>query len=382
MSLTIPPPTPEGELSPFRPGFGSTPPVTVGRQPEVTDFARALDAANGSGRTVFVTGQRGVGKTVLLNIFHEVADSRQWLTVREQASAGFVDRLTRARLPEALESHDAHQRSKSKVVGVNLPMGAGGLTVRTETTSAFTPDLRSHLMAALELLDAHGTGLLIAVDEVHRSNLEEFRQMTDALAFAISQDAPLAFVAAGLPASIDTIVNDDVSTFLRRADRINLGGLSDEDTRIALSVPVEQAGKTITAEALDLGVELSRGYPYLVQIVGDLAWMEAGRAAVITRAHVAAIASAAKEVLGRQVHEPTMAALGPGARRYLAAMVPDEGPSSTGEIAERLGVKKQTANDYRRQLIAHGVVEVPSYGHVRMVIPYLREHLGDGGVAD
>ncbi|RBP63623.1 AAA ATPase-like protein [Brevibacterium sanguinis] len=377
MNLMIPPPTPKDQQSPFRPGFGSTPPVMVGRQPEVTAFARALDGPGSTGRTVFVTGQRGVGKTVLLNIFQEVADTRQWWTVREQASAGFVQRLTQARLPEVLESHDAHERSKSTVVGVTLPLGGGGLTVRSDTTNALVPDLRSHLMKVLELLDSHETGLLIALDEVHRSNLDEFRQMTDALAHAMSQDAPLAFVAAGLPASIDNIVNDDVSTFLRRADRINLAGLSSEETREALRAPVEQAGKRFAEEALEFGVALSQGYPYLVQIVGDLAWNAALDADEITRRHVEGIEGEARQVLGRQIHEPTLAALSPGARRYLRAMTLDDDISSTGEIADRLGLKKQTANDYRRQLIAHGVVEVPSFGHVRMVIPHLRDHLLD-----
>ncbi|WP_309133264.1 AAA family ATPase [Brevibacterium sp.] len=375
MNLEIPPPTPKDRLSPFRPGFGSTPPVMVGRQPEVTSFARALDGTGSTGRTVFVTGQRGVGKTVLLNIFQEVADTRQWFTIREQASVGFVDRLAHARLPEVLESHDAHESSKSKVVGLTLPMSAGGLTVRSETTSALVPDLRSHLMKVLDLLDSHETGLLIALDEVHRSNLDEFRQMTDALAYAMSQEAPLAFVAAGLPASIDNIVNDDVSTFLRRAERINLGSLSAAETSEALKTPVEQAGKAFAADAVEFGVELSQGYPYLVQIVGDLSWNEAIDSDEITKAHVAEIEQEARLVLGRQIHEPTLAALSQGARRYLKAMTLDDGVSSTGEIADRLGIKKQTANDYRRQLIAHGVVEVPSFGHLRMVIPYLREHL-------
>lgn len=377
MTIVIPPSSAANEESPYRPGFGTTPPVAVGRQPEVNAFARALDQRGGTGRTVFVTGQRGVGKTVLLNIFEDVAESRQWLTVREQASPGFVDRLTQARLPEALEAHDAHVTTKSKIVGFTLPGGAGGLTTRTETTSALQPDFRHHLMSVLEILDAHGTGLVIALDEVHRSNIDEFRAVTDAVAYAMSQEAPLAFVAAGLPASIDTIVNDEVSTFLRRADRINLGSFSAEDTKLALRLPAEEAGKGFDEAALDLGAQVSLGYPYMVQIIGDLAWRAAGEADRIARTDVESVVDEAKQILIQQIYEPTLAALTPGARKYLAAMADDEDISHTGEIADRLGAKKQTANDYRRMLLAHGVIEAPAHGVVRIVIPHFREYVRD-----
>ncbi|MBE8146088.1 hypothetical protein IOD13_03735 [Brevibacterium casei] len=43
MTITIPPASASGGESPYRPGFGTTPPVAVGRQAEVNAFARALD---------------------------------------------------------------------------------------------------------------------------------------------------------------------------------------------------------------------------------------------------------------------------------------------------------------------------------------------------
>ncbi|MBE8146089.1 hypothetical protein IOD13_03740 [Brevibacterium casei] len=211
----------------------------------------------------------------------------------------------------------------------------------------------------LELLDAHGTGLVISLDEVHRSNLDEFRAVTDAVAYAMSQEAPLAFVAAGLPASIDTIVNDEVSTFLRRASRINLGGFTPDETALALRLPAEESGKRFDAQALALGTEASLGYPYMVQIIGDLAWRESADAEVITADHVEAIIGEAKEILIQQIYEPTLAALTPGARRYLNAMAADDRISHTGEIAERLGAKKQTANDYRRMRLRMASSSLP-----------------------
>src|SRR5699024_2443959 len=117
LPFEIPPvPDESAKQSPFTPTFGAIPPLLADRQNLINDFAYALDSGPGArGRATLVTGTRGVGKSVMLRVFREVADSRQWLTVSAQATPGFVDRLTTARLPEALSKMDTpntRQRSE------------------------------------------------------------------------------------------------------------------------------------------------------------------------------------------------------------------------------------------------------------------------------
>lgn len=53
--------------NPFKPTAGKMPPILIGRENVVTDFAEGLE--NGAGapsRLMLVSGQRGYGKTVLL----------------------------------------------------------------------------------------------------------------------------------------------------------------------------------------------------------------------------------------------------------------------------------------------------------------------------
>ena len=374
MTVTIPPPNPRRHPSPFSPSFGTTPAAVVGIQEEVNLFARALDGAV-RGRAMLVTGPRGVGKTVLLNTFGEVADSRQWVTVREQASPGVVQRLTEARLPQLLEDLDAAQTSTSSTVGFTLPVIGGGLTARADSTNPLTPDLRHRLMQALDILSAHGTGLLLTLDEVHRTNVAELRAITDAVAHAVSQGAPLAFVAAGLPATMNKLVNDDVSTFLRRAERIALKNFTADDTAVALRHPIENAGKSIDADALETAVEASENYPYLVQLIGDFAWEAAAEAPVITAEHVAWAVEQARPALFRQIHEPTLAGLSDRDKDYIFAMSADDEPSLTREVAKRLGVSIQHAGVYRSRLIIDGVIMESGRGKVEFAIPYLRDFL-------
>ena len=386
MTVTIPPPPGEQHRrSPFTPTFGSTPPALVGRQQEANDFAYALDNGAGSkGRATFVTGQRGVGKSVMLNVYRDIAASRQWASVHASASKGFARQLTETSLPEVLEQLDTAHLTKSKTVGANLSVlgVGGGFTNRTESTNTLVPDFRHQLMRTLDILDKSETGLLITLDEVHRSQLDELQEITDAISYAFAQEAPVAFVAAGLPETINGLVNDDVSTYLRRAERVTMENLTPEDTRVALETPIHAAGGQISEAALDLAVEGTGNYPYLVQLVGDEAW-RAASGGDIRESHVHAALDTAERSMFRQIHEPMIESLSEREREYVTAMTTDEERSSTGDIARRMTIDAQHASVYRDRLLNDGVIDTAGRGYVTFAVPYtdsyLRTHPGREG---
>lgn len=60
--------------NPFKPGAGRTPPVLIGREKDIEDFAAGIDKGPGaSSRLMLISGPRGVGKTVLLTEFANAA---------------------------------------------------------------------------------------------------------------------------------------------------------------------------------------------------------------------------------------------------------------------------------------------------------------------
>lgn len=68
--------------NPFRPTFGSNPPLLAGRAYLVEEFGESLDDGLGApGRATFYTGARGTGKTVMLNEAVDQARQRGWLVV-------------------------------------------------------------------------------------------------------------------------------------------------------------------------------------------------------------------------------------------------------------------------------------------------------------
>ena len=360
--------------SPFTPSFGTIPPLLADRQSYINDFAYALDSGPGSlGRATLITGQRGVGKSVMLKVFREVAASRQWIAVHSDASPGFVRRIAESRIPEAVEDLDSASTSKTRLTGVNLPFGAGGLTAATEFTNPIVRDFEHQLMQILNILKDHGTGLLITLDEVHYAQLPELREMTGTIASAFSDGLPVAFAAAGLPTTINALVNDDVSTYLRRSQRVELGSLSIDGVRNGLLAPIQDSGKTIGMEALSLASDATGQYPYLVQLVGDQAWRSASGREEITVDDVRAAVRRSRASMFDQVHGPTFDRLSGREREFMLAMSQDDGDSALRDIAERMGISAKSAGVYRVRLLAKGVVESPARGKLRFAIPFSRD---------
>lgn len=81
--------------NPFHPSFGVSPPLLVGRDHLLEDFAEALDDGPGSaGRATLYTGAMGSRTTVMLNTVEDRAKAAGWVVISETASPGLVGRIT------------------------------------------------------------------------------------------------------------------------------------------------------------------------------------------------------------------------------------------------------------------------------------------------
>lgn len=361
-------------VNPFTPTFGTSPPLLVGRDSDLDDFRDALRSNPGAPeRATLVTGLRGTGKTVMLNAYEDVAGSEGWLVISETATPHLVDRITEEHLPRLLAEHDPDQTA-SQLTGVSLPGGLGADRKVTER-HVERPGLRSRITLLADLVGARGGGVLVTVDEVHRVGLTDLRELGSTIQHAFRERRNVAFVGAGLPSAVNDLLSDDVSTFLRRADRRLLGTVDRSDVARALRVPVEAAGRSITPDALDLAVEGTGGYPFMIQLVGLHSWRAAGNHDVLELHHAEHGLDQAGRKVGQLVHASALADLSAVDRSFLAAMAIDDGPSKTADVARRLGVTGTYAGQYRLRLLAAEVIETRGYGFISFTLPGLRDYL-------
>ncbi|MBF0808791.1 ATP-binding protein [Rothia nasimurium] len=360
--------------NPFTPTFGVTPPLLVGRVQLLADFEEALEDGPGApARALLVAGTRGSGKTVLLNVYEDLALHHGWAVVPMTARPGLVQELKDERLPRLLYDLGKQDARKLNQIEVNL-FGVGG-AVGWPEGKAPLGGFRSLLFEVADLAAEQGGGLLITVDEAHRNALDDLRVLTQEVQHAFRQGKNVAFIAAGLPRAVHDLTGDEVLTFLRRAERITLGAVNPLDIEEALQEPATQFGKPFNEEALTLAVEGTGGYPFLIQSVGYESWRTARADSVIGLEAAERGVAAARRRVGHLVHEPALVGLSGVDKSFLAAMSVDDGPSKMSDIANRLGSTPQYANTYRNRLLGYELIASSQHGYVDFTIPYLREYL-------
>ncbi len=367
--------------NPFTPTFGTSPPLLVGRQPTLDDFSEAIENGPGSpGRATIFTGQRGVGKTVMLNKVEDLARERGWAIISETASAGFVTRLVTEHLPGLLQEVDP-DATKRRLAGLTGPFNLGGANWTSADTHQVTMGLRTQLQLAIDLLMQDDVGLLITLDELHRQQVEELGELAVALQHAFRQDLDFAFAGATLPAAFKDLLKVPGLTFLRRAEHQPLGAVSLDEVAAAIRQPILERGRTISEAVCQGAAVATGGYPFMIQLVGYHIWRQHPKDEDISVSDVTAGITAARRRLGSLVHEPELEDLSDVDRTFLLAMAKDDGPSKMADIAARMSVDMNYAGQYRLRLLAAEVILAPRIGVVDFATPYLREYLRDHGAS-
>ncbi len=294
--------------------------------------------------------------------------------ISETATPGFIERLASDHLPRALASVDP-EAVKRRLTSIQAPLNLGGVGWTTDDRHRPQPSLRSQIELLTDLLAENETGLLITLDEIHQHQKDELREFGAIVQHAFRESRELAFVAAALPAAVNDLLNDSVLTFLRRADRHHLERVQEDAARAALREPIQNAGRPVTPEALETMVTATRGYPFLIQLVGDQVWRKAADERSIDLPSANAGVDAARRRLGQLVHAPALAEASDIDKSFLLAMSADDGPSQIRDVQARLGVDKNYASQYRLRLLALELVEPTGHGRLDFALPYLRDYL-------
>ncbi|MDO4897698.1 MAG: ATP-binding protein [Rothia sp. (in: high G+C Gram-positive bacteria)] len=377
--------------NPFKASLGVTPPALVGREEPLDDIGFAL--ANGPGtneRISIFTGPRGVGKTVLLNAVEDMARGMSWRILTETATPGFTQRLRDAAYLELEQI-----KSQRKVSPTSFSISGFGVNWQAKEWYTSETTLRRVLTELFEAqeeidrqLNQEPVGILITLDELHHSNKDEVISFSATLQHLVRENRNISVMMAGIPSAVKPLLAAENGanpiTFLRRANHVELGPVSDADVRVGLLRPVEETELSWEPAALDIAVDACGGYPFQIQLVGQWSFQTALRSdsrVITVEAAQSGIAKALRK-LGQLVHNPALEDLSDTDRTFLAAMACDDGPSYINDIARRMDVSAQYAGIYRRRLIDAEMVRVVKTAYVDFTLPYMREYLREHTVVE
>ncbi len=385
--------------SPFTPGFGNLPQIIAGRNDEFFDLevmVRRLHAGIYE-QARLVTGDRGMGKTVLLRAFEqEQQEVGNWV-VRVSATRGdaVIGRLCRE-LAGLVADHDlaaalarTGRDALSRLAVISL--GDKGVSVgfAPEGTTDRAHELESLLAAVAGLARERSTVLLLLIDEAQNISLAALGDLFYALqevqgTVVTNRDEttgalertslPLGAVVAGLPGLVKRL-KDAGSTFGERSRPVRLQAFTEADMREGLPALAEHGGADFDADALEAVMEACGGYPYFLHLVGHQVWA-AGTGAVITLDDAERGISIARPLI-EEFYAARLRDLGDLQRAYLfAAAHLDPDDRTAGAIAAALHRTSAQLGSTQAKLIhEHGLLRTSAYGQIEFALPGLDEHL-------
>lgn len=378
-------------LNPYRPGAGTEPPALIGRDDIIGDFEVALRRAAGGmpGKSVVALGLRGVGKTVLLNRFSDIA-------TQEGFKVGFVEAPETGefrthlaiRLRQILLDLDQAGPVSAVVAAalgvlksfvLTLPDGtsiqlSADASVGKADSGVLSEDLTDLLVAAGEAARDRGTGILIAVDELQYLADNEFAGLIVAIHRTTQRNLPVVLSGAGLP-QVPGLAGAAKSYAERLFDFLSVGELAFDEAAQVLTVPAAEADIDITPAAVTEMVRASRGYPYFLQEWGSAAW-NAAPGSPVGIDDVTAARPAVRQALDESFFRVRLDRLTPKEREYLYAMATlGPGPHRSGDIAQRLDVKVESVAPRRSTLIRKGMIYSPAHGDTAFTVPLFDEFM-------
>lgn len=371
--------------SPYRPGLGSRPTVLAGRESLLRRSTRVLDSIGTNeatgGAAIFV-GPPGVGKTVLLKEISSNAEHSGFLTCW-LACDGVSDNIhTLAfRTAESLQTLTSAKGFSDNMIyrlkNLSVEFSVYGLVkVASEAPKAEErpisrrQELLEVLESAADIAVRHNKrGLAIFVDEYHDFPPVERVVFESAIhdLFHRNSKMPLAVFGAGLQSAADFSSN----SYGERFDFQAVARLTNSEGELALTGPARDLGVEWDAEAKELCINAAAGWPYLIQRIGDEAWMitrpEEGSVIAVDQAQ-----RAIREVwiaMGAGMFRSRWANSTEAEQDFMLALASVAGSDGVAQLNQVFRLVGNAKWRMRSALMDRGIIESAGRGLVQFTVP-------------
>lgn len=374
--------------NPYTPNAGSRPPELAGREGQLEQFAVLLGRLK-AGRTeqsVIIRGLRGVGKTVLLNAFEDQAEAAGFLTFYHELTpdSNLIDvlardserALERLNLGVALGARIRAALGRLKTITLTGPEGFGiAANLGDADEGTITADLTDLFLQLGAAAREEGRGVAVFLDELQFVDEGHYRSLISALHRATQKELPIAIAAAALP-QIPLLSGEARSYAERLFSFPVIGNLEREAAISALADPARRQGIDFAAEAVELALEWTAGYPFYIQQLGKHAWNIATESPIGVDV-IEQAGPAAEAALDKSIYEVRYQRATEGERRYMRAMAElGDGPYRSGSVAERWGGSVASASPTRQQLLGKGLIyATEDYGFIDFTVPRFAEFM-------
>lgn len=374
--------------NPYTPNAGASPEIIVGRDEQTRAFTTLLTRLS-RGRTeqsMIITGLRGVGKTVLLNEFAEIARRGRWEVIELEASKHDDGRFRQTmfsqlraallRLSPRARWTDRGRRAAEVLSAFAVSANHDGFTVTWDVPPAegladhgdLGMDLTDVFVAVGEAAQEQERGVALLIDEVQFLKTTQLEALIQAVHKTVQRSLPITFVGAGLP-QIAELAGDAKSYAERLFKFPKIDSLAGEDARKALTEPAAAEGVGYERGAVDLAVDITKGYPYFIQELGYQVW-EVAEGEQISQLDVEIAREAYEAKLDSSFFRVRLDRATPLQTAYMRAMAqlgPE--PQKAADVARIMGRESTQVAPTRAELIDMGLLYTPEHGYAAFTVP-------------
>ena len=278
--------------NPYTPGAGMMPKYLAGRERVIDNARQRIESVSAGylARSIVYYGLRGVGKTVILNEIENMADNadllKSYIEVKEASNFvkalltvcnGFVHSLSHkealkdkaGKLLSVIRSFSAKWSPEDNTFSLELK------DQPIEFATAGTGDLANDLTELLVTLGKYAQqankAICFCVDELQYAKDEELEALITAVHRLNQRGLPVIFFCAGLPKILKKM-GDTKSYSERLFEFSEIGSLSVQSAKDAITVPAEALNVKYTEDALAKIIEITQGYPYFIQELCCTIW--------------------------------------------------------------------------------------------------------------
>lgn len=361
----------ESNRSLFQPTFGNRPEQYIGRDGVIDQFMEGLREPVGSrNRCTLFLGQRGMGKTALLLELSDRASKAGYVVARVTAHEG----MPKAIIEQfQLNGSQYFKNEKRTLTGVNAGVLGFSFGLTFSEAAERQYGFRSKMSLLCDKLAEKDKGALILIDEVRTS--AAMREVASAYQELVGDRKNIAIAMAGLPHAVSSVLNDSVLTFLNRATKVELGLISTNLIRAYYERAFKSIGIKASDDILERAALLTRGFPYLMQLIGFYVMNYTLEGNTVTDAIMDKAEKAAMGDMVDNVFKPILAPLSDNDKLFLKAMSQCGETVTTTQLQAVLGEKAPAIQPYRKRLIEAGIIEAPRRGELVFAVPYLADYL-------
>lgn len=335
--------------NPFSISFGREPKELIERGEELSKIEDIFTREYSSNQVYVITGVRGAGKTVALTkLYDSFKKKDDWITIDIDSNGDMLTEFA-SKLYETDSVRNLFVKAE-----INLSAFGIGLNIKD------VPPI-SHISTALEKMLAEvkkqNKRLLVCVDEV--SNTKEMKLFASTFQKLMRFNYPVYLLMIGLYQNVDALQNEETSTFLYRAPKINLDSLSI----ISIANSYKNVFGLETKESIDLA-KLTNGYAFAYQLLGFLCFEK-------KTVNTKEVLPQFDQDLTELAYEKIWSELTVKEKEIVISVA--KGNTKPKDIREDTKVAPGTLSTYKMRLTKKGIIEADTYGSVKFALPRFKE---------